>query len=70
MKKVRSNVMLVLSNVIIESLNMREKKNPLNVTIEPLNMRKKKPTECDKSTITYDVVLSNVTMDHQIGEKK
>ena len=41
MRKVRSNKMLVL----------------LNVTMEPANVRKKNKgtTECDKSTVTYDV---------------
>ena len=42
--KVRSNVMLVLYNVTMESSNAKKKK--------------KRTTKCNKSTITYDVVIA------------
>ena len=41
--KVQSDMMLVLPKVIMEPLNVREKKN------------KKGTTKCNKRTITYDV---------------
>ena len=41
MAKVQSNVMLVLPNVIMEPSNVRKKN--------------KGTTECDKSTVTYDI---------------
>ena len=45
--KVRSNVMLVLHNVTMESSNAKKKKK-----------KKKRTTKCNKSTITYDVVIA------------
>ena len=56
MRKVRSNKMLVLPNLTMKPSNVGEKK------------KKKGTTECDRSTVTYDVgttqffrmLLSNV----------
>ena len=62
--------MLILHNVRMVPSNVREKKKPINVTkvqshvmlilcnvrMVSSNVRKnKRTTECDKSTITYDV---------------
>ena len=63
--KVRSYMILVLSNVMMEQSNVRKKKKrePLNVMlvlsnviIEPSNVREKKgTTKCDKRKVTCDI---------------
>ena len=71
MTKVRSEVMLVLHNVIMELSNLRIKNRvPLNVTkiesdvmlvllnmtIEPSNLRKNKGTTiCNRRTVKFDI---------------
>ena len=62
--KVRSYMILVLSNVMMEQSNVRKKKRePLNVMLvlsnvimEPSNVRGKKgTTKCDKRKVTCDI---------------
>ena len=77
MTKVLSNVVLVLLNVTIESLNVRKKKEPPNVTkeqlhmmlelhnmkMEPSNARKKKPPNVTKVLSTVMLQLHNVKIE-------
>ena len=86
MRKLKSHVMLVLTNVTMELSNVRNKiKVPPNVrkvrsnvmlvlpnvTMEPSNVRKNKgTTECDKSTVTCDVGTAQYENDTIKCEKK
>ena len=74
MTKIRSEVMLVLPNVIIELSNLRIKNRVplnvtkiesnamlvlLNVTLEPSNLRKNKGTIiCEKRTVKFDIGIT------------
>ena len=74
MTKVRSKVMLILLNVIMELSSLRIKNRVplnvteiesdamlvlLNVTIEPSNLRKNKGTTiCDKRTVKFDIGIA------------